>query len=118
MFNVRNGEKKYTAVLSGGVGINSNVTQRVDHVLSNYKLANVIEDNIVTDMLANHPNQGRSVTNFDILEARQCGEGTCKQESPFVIGTDAFSRYLRTITLCAQLQSARDGVNVPVVIAQ
>lgn len=113
MFNVRDGEKEYMAALNGGAGINSNVTQRADQVLSNYKLAKVIEDNNVAVMLANHPNQDRSVTNFDILEARDCEAGECKQENPFVIGTDAFSRYLRTMALCARLQSARDGVNMP-----
>jgi metal-dependent hydrolase (beta-lactamase superfamily II) len=118
VFNVRDGEKKYMAAINGGAGINSNVTQRAEQVLSNYKLAIVIENNNVSVMIANHPTQDRAVTNFDILEARDCQEGECKQQNPFVIGTEAFSRYLRTMALCTRLQSARDGVDMPDFIDQ
>ena len=113
MFNVKDGDKQYMAALNGGAGINSNVTLRADQVQSNYKLAKVVEENNVTVMIANHPNQDRTVINFDILEARDCEHGDCKQQNPFMIGNDAFSRYLRTMALCTRLQSAREGVDMP-----
>ncbi|KEF56658.1 uncharacterized protein A1O9_06847 [Exophiala aquamarina CBS 119918] len=83
-------QREYMAALNGGAGIKSNGTQWAAQV--NDKPAMVIEDNNVTVMLANHPNQDQSVTSFDILEARKCEDGECEQENPFVAGTDAFSR--------------------------
>lgn len=94
--------------MNGGAGIASNATAKEDQVESYAKLAAVAKEAGVDTLMANHQTQDRSLTNFDLLNARQCTEDGCVQENPFVIGTDAFVRYLEVQSLCVKVQAARD----------
>jgi hypothetical protein len=112
IFNVADHGKEMMAAINGGAGTATNVTWRAEQIRSNEKLAAAIEEYNVTVLLANHPTQDRAIANLDILDARVC-DGACGP-NPFVVGVDAYQRYLRTMSHCVALQSARDGIDLDV----
>ncbi|KAK4624618.1 hypothetical protein CLAFUW4_05324 [Fulvia fulva] len=109
IFPVQDHGAKHLAGMNGGAGIASNTTAKANQVESYAKLASISAEAGVDTLMANHQTQDRSLTNFDLLNARECDESGCKQENPYVIGTDAFVRYLQVQSLCVRVEAARDG---------
>lgn len=105
---------KHIAGMNGGAGISRNASTKENQIESYAKLATIAQATGVDTLLANHQTQDRSLTNFDLLKARQCVQHGCMQENPFVIGTEAFVKYLQVQSLCVRVQAARNGQDLTV----
>ncbi|KAK4499231.1 hypothetical protein PRZ48_009744 [Zasmidium cellare] len=108
IFPVTDHGEQHLAGMNGGAGIASNSSAKENQVESYAKLAAVAKEAGVDTLVANHQTQDRSLMNFDLLNARQCAANGCVQANPYVIGTDAFVRYLEVQALCVRVQAARD----------
>lgn len=108
IFNVADNGVPLMAAVNGGAGINRNLTWRAEQIRSNYKLADAVEEHNVTVLLGNHVLQDRTTYNSYILEDR-----AERLRNPYAIGTDPYVRYLKSMSLCTQLQTARSGLTLP-----
>lgn len=109
IFPVFDHGNKHLVGLNGGAGTASNASAKEDQIESLFKLAAVAEEAGVDTLLANHQTQDRSLTNFELLKVRQCVPRGCLQNHPFVVGTEAYVRYMQVQSLCARVQAARSG---------
>ncbi|KAF2165554.1 hypothetical protein M409DRAFT_55926 [Zasmidium cellare ATCC 36951] len=114
VFPVSDHGTPHIAGMNGVAGIASNASAKEDQIESYAKLAAAARETGVDTLIANHQTQDRSLTNFDLLNARQCAPDGCVQANPFVIGTDAFVRYLEIQALCARVQAARSDQSLSV----
>ncbi|GKT66372.1 beta-lactamase domain protein [Colletotrichum tofieldiae] len=100
---------EHTAGFYGGVGIPSSAAAKDQQIVSLNRFAGLGEKAGVDTLIANHQTQDRALYHFDLLEHRATGS-----ENPFVIGEDAFNRYLRVNAQCVRVKAARDGQNLQV----
>ncbi|KAF0317803.1 hypothetical protein GQ607_015008 [Colletotrichum asianum] len=98
---------EHTAGLYGGGGIPSTATDKENQINSFNRFADLATEAGVDTLVANHQTQDRSLYSFDLLDHRPAGG-----EHPFVIGTDAYDRYLRVMAQCVRVKAARDGQNL------
>ncbi|KAM0325138.1 hypothetical protein ACHAQA_007677 [Verticillium albo-atrum] len=107
IFSVYDNSSKHTAGFYGGVGIPRSATTKDQQVFSLNRFADLGKKAGVDTLIANHQTQDRALYHFDLLEHRAEGSG-----HPFIIGEDAFERYLRVNALCVRVKAARDGQNL------
>ncbi|PSN74479.1 Metallo-hydrolase/oxidoreductase [Corynespora cassiicola Philippines] len=103
----------HLAGIYGGGGIPSTASAKVDQVNSFNRFSNLAREVGADVLLSNHQTQDNSLWHFDLLKYRKCDAGGCNLPNPFVVGTDAYARYLVTMGLCVQLKAARDGQELP-----
>jgi hypothetical protein len=99
----------HIAAKYGGGGVPSNASAREDQISSYAKFSTQAELQGADTLIANHQTQDKSLYNFDVLKHRP---STATDQNPFVIGNEAYLRYLKTMGLCVRLQSAREGMNL------
>ncbi|KAK2611195.1 hypothetical protein N8I77_004561 [Diaporthe amygdali] len=104
IFNVYDEGVEHTAGFYGGVGIPSDASAKDQQIVSLNRFADLAMGAGVDTLIANHQNQDRALYHFDLLEHRPVGT-----DHPFVIGGDAFDRYLRVNGQCVRVKAARDG---------
>lgn len=104
IFKVYDNGVEHTAGFYGGVGIPSNASAKDQQIASLNRFADLAREAGVDTLIANHQNQDRSLYHFDLLDHRPDGA-----DHPFVIGGDAFDRYLRVNGQCVRVKAARDG---------
>lgn len=104
IFHIYDEGVEHTAGFYGGIGIPSNASAKDQQIASLNRFADLAKDAGVDTLIANHQTQDRSLYHFDLLEHRPEDAG-----HPFVIGRDAFDRYLRVNGQCVRAQAARDG---------
>lgn len=113
-FDVYDQGVPHVAALFGGGGIPSNASARADQVASYEKFAVQAALQRADTLVANHQTQDKAIYNFDLLRHRPCAGATCDYQNPFVIGNEAYLRYLKTMALCVRVQAARDGQTLSV----
>lgn len=104
IFKVYDGGVEHIAGFYGGTGIPSNASAKDQQIASMNRFADLAKEANVDTLIANHQNQDRSLYSFDLLDHRPDGG-----DHPFVIGGDAFDRYLRMNGQCVRVKAARDG---------
>ncbi|KAJ0336695.1 hypothetical protein COL154_013399 [Colletotrichum chrysophilum] len=104
IFKLYDNGVEHTAGLYGGGGIPSTATDKENQIKSFNRFADLATEAGVDTLVANHQTQDRSLYSFDLLDHRPAGG-----EHPFVIGTDAYDRYLRVMAQCVRVKAARDG---------
>ncbi|KAF4773746.1 hypothetical protein HER10_EVM0004092 [Colletotrichum scovillei] len=104
IFEVSDKGAKHVAGFYGGVGIPSSASAKDQQIVSLNRFADLAKEAGVDTLIASHQNQDRALYHFDLLDHRP--DGT---EHPFVIGTDAFNRYLKVNGQCVRVKAARDG---------
>jgi metallo-beta-lactamase class B len=104
IFKVYDDGVEHTAGFYGGTGIPSSAPAKDQQIASMNRFADLAEEANVDTLIANHQNQDRSLYHFDLLEHRMDGS-----DHPYVIGGDAFGRYLRMNAQCVRVKAARDG---------
>ncbi|KAH7405693.1 beta-lactamase-like protein [Phaeosphaeria sp. MPI-PUGE-AT-0046c] len=110
IFPVYEAGKRHNAGFYCGGGIPSSAADKTSQALSFQKFAKASRHAGVDVLLSNHQDQDQSVQNFDILDVRSCdASGACAIPNPFVIGTDAYLRYLKVMELCVRTMGARLG---------
>ncbi|KAK7935588.1 hypothetical protein PG985_001083 [Apiospora marii] len=97
---------RHVAGLYGGGGIPKNATTMGQQIQSFAKFAQAAPEIGADVLMSNHPGQDDALDNFDILDHRG-SEG-----NPFVIGTEAYVRYLQTMAMCVRIQAARLDYNL------
>ncbi|KAK8132238.1 hypothetical protein PG999_000411 [Apiospora kogelbergensis] len=98
---------RHVAGLYGGGGIPKSVSLKEQQIASFAKFASSAAARGADVLMSNHASQDDSLVNFDILDHRST-------ENPFVIGTDAYVRYLQTMAICVRVQAARLGETLSV----
>ena len=115
IFNVTDHGVQHTAAFFGGMGVPSNVSDKVDQMNSLQRFKELGLEAGADTLLANHQLQDRSIYHFDILRHRTCSDdGECDVANPFVIGTDAVARYWEVQDLCTRVYAARIGQDLPI----
>lgn len=104
---------RHTAGLFGGGGIPSAASAKVNQANSFRRFSEIAKEAGADVLMSNHQTQDGALWNFDLLRYRECGTEGCNMPNPFVVGTDTYVRYLTVMGLCARLQAARDGQNLP-----
>ncbi|UQC89017.1 uncharacterized protein CLUP02_14545 [Colletotrichum lupini] len=104
IFEVFDKGTNHVAGFYGGVGIPSSASAKDQQIMSLNRFADLAKKADVDTLIANHQNQDRALYHFDLLDHRP--DGT---QHPFVIGTDAFDRYLKVNRQCVRVKAARDG---------
>ncbi|KAK8039506.1 hypothetical protein PG993_007917 [Apiospora rasikravindrae] len=99
---------RHVAGLYGGGGIPKAAAAKEQQLASFAKFAEAAPEVGADVLMSNHPGQDDALDNFDILDHRG-GAG-----NPFVIGTDAYVRYLQAMAMCVRVQAARLGDNLSV----
>ncbi|GJD04123.1 betalactamase domain protein [Colletotrichum higginsianum] len=105
IFPIYDRGRAHTAGFYGGVGIPSAAAAKDQQIASLNRFADLRAEARVDTLIANHQTQDRALYHFDLLEHRRADD----PEHPFVIGGDAFERYLRVNALCVRVKAARDG---------
>jgi phosphoribosyl 1,2-cyclic phosphodiesterase len=95
---------KHTVGFFGGGGIPSSADAKTAQIQSFTKFANAADRANVDVLLSNHQDQDQAVQNFDILTNR-----AKSLPNPFVIGKDAYLRYLNVMQICVRVSAARVG---------
>ncbi|EKJ70211.1 hypothetical protein FPSE_09585 [Fusarium pseudograminearum CS3096] len=102
---------RHTVGFYGGGGIPSSAEAKSQQVQSFSKFSTVAQKLGADVLLSNHQDQDQSIQNFDIINAHQGGgmDGSHRGNfvNPFVIGVDAYSRYLKVMQTCVRVQVAR-----------
>ncbi|KZL63385.1 beta-lactamase domain protein [Colletotrichum incanum] len=109
IFSIYEHGVEHTAGFYGGVGIPSSAAAKDQQIVSLNRFASLGKEAGVDTLIANHQTQDRALYHFDLLEHRANGS-----EHPFVIGEDAFDRYLRVNAHCVRVKAARDGQSLQV----
>ncbi|KAL0938157.1 beta-lactamase domain protein [Colletotrichum truncatum] len=109
IFKVSDDGVEHMAGFYGGVGIPSKAADKDAQIVSLNRFADLGKEAGVDILIANHQTQDRALYHFDLLEHRPEGA-----EHPFVIGSDAFERYLRVNAQCVRVKAARDGQDLQV----
>jgi len=104
IFKVYDNGVEHTAGFYGGTGIPSAAAAKDQQIASMNRFADLAKEANVDTLIANHQNQDRSLYHFDLLDHRPDGG-----DHPYVIGGDAFDRYLRMNGQCVRVKAARDG---------
>ncbi|KAI3391179.1 hypothetical protein diail_7784 [Diaporthe ilicicola] len=104
IFKIYDEGVEHTAGFYGGIGIPKNASAKDQQITSLNRFADLAREAGVDTLIANHQTQDRALYHFDLLEHRPEGAG-----HPFVIGADAFDRYLRVNGQCVRVQAARVG---------
>ncbi|KAI1867815.1 uncharacterized protein JN550_006956 [Neoarthrinium moseri] len=99
----------HLAAIYGGGGVPSKAEAKDEQITSFEKFSNRARELGADVLLAPHQTQDGSLWKFDLLRHRPCGPYNCDEANPFVIGNDAYLRYLKTMEICVRLQAARDG---------
>ncbi|UZP37047.1 hypothetical protein NXS19_004863 [Fusarium pseudograminearum] len=111
LFDVYEHSDRHTVGFYGGGGIPSSAEAKSQQVQSFSKFSTVAQKLGADVLLSNHQDQDQSIQNFDIINARQGGsmDGSHRGNfvNPFVIGVDAYSRYLKVMQTCVRVQAAR-----------
>ncbi|KAH6648821.1 beta-lactamase-like protein [Truncatella angustata] len=108
-FNVYDHGSPHVAAIYGGGGVPSNASAKEEQIGSYEKFSNHAILRGADTLIANHQTQDKSLYNFDLLRHRPCGPSNCDEANPFVIGDEAYLRYLKTMALCVRVQAAREG---------
>jgi phosphoribosyl 1,2-cyclic phosphodiesterase len=95
---------KHMVGFFGGGGIPSAADAKTTQVQSFTKFANAADRANVDVLLSNHQDQDQAVQNFDILTNR-----AKSLPNPFVIGKEAYLRYLKVMQICVRVSAARAG---------
>jgi metallo-beta-lactamase class B len=106
--------RSHLAGLYGGGGVPSSADDKVIQMESFARFAELVEQQGADALLSNHVTQDRSLQNLEILAHRECGDGGdrnsgCNSRNPYVVGTDRFVRYLKTMSLCVEVTAARNN---------
>lgn len=95
---------KHMVGFYGGGGIPSKAQDKTSQVQSFTKFSNAADQANVDVLLSNHQDQDQSVQNFDILTNRDKD-----LQNPFIIGKQAYLRYLKVMQTCVRVSAARAG---------
>ncbi|TLD19816.1 hypothetical protein PspLS_09363 [Pyricularia sp. CBS 133598] len=95
--------EKHLAGFYGGGGIPAAVKAKDQQIASFEKFANKAMEKGADVLMSNHQTQDNAIYNFDVIAAG------ASATNPFVIGKDAYVRYLKTMSLCVRVKAARDG---------
>ncbi|KAK8070608.1 hypothetical protein PG997_010811 [Apiospora hydei] len=95
---------RHVAGIYGGGGIPKAAAAKEQQIASFAKFAQAAPGAGADVLMSNHPGQDDALNNFDILDHRSSAGG-----NPFVIGTDAYVRYLQAMAVCVRIQAARLG---------
>lgn len=116
-FDVYDAGEAHVAAVYGGGGIPANATAKDQQIASFAKFGDAAAARGADTLMAPHQTQDNALYNFDILRHRSAyvstnSSGTPK--NPFVLGSEAYQRYLKTMALCVRIDAARLGQNLSV----
>ncbi|PVI00652.1 Metallo-hydrolase/oxidoreductase [Periconia macrospinosa] len=105
-------QESHRVGLYGGGGIPRSAAAMVQQVNSWTRWSELSRAVGVDVLMSNHQTQDHSLWNLDLLRHRDCEGTQCNIPNPYVIGTDAYVRYSKVMSLCVQVQAARSGVSL------
>lgn len=105
VFRVADGERSHTAALFGGsiLLVNRIPTEGLQQYLQSLERFGAVTRQLGVDVeIQNHPLYDGFATKLEQLAARRAGD-----PHPFVVGTDAYQRFLTVMSECTNAQLAR-----------
>jgi metallo-beta-lactamase class B len=105
---------KHTVGFFGGLGLPRTAADQSTQIQSLQRFSQLSKRAPADVLMANHQLQDRSIYHFDILAHRECKGRKCNTPNPFVLGTEAHSRYFNVQALCVRTYGARLGLSLSV----
>ncbi|KAI0153798.1 beta-lactamase-like protein [Pestalotiopsis sp. NC0098] len=113
-FDVYDAGARHVAAVYGGGGVPSAADAKADQIASFGKFAEQAEARGADALIAPHQTQDNALYNFDLLRHRPYYTGGSTPANPFVLGNDAYLRYLKTMAFCVRIQAARLGQDLSI----
>jgi len=104
VFDVTDGSEKHVVGFFGGFGTPRSAEDKRTHIASMERFKSIVRDQHVDVLIANHQTQDQAIPKLEELRLRHAGD-----PNPYVIGTDAYLRYLSIQQECTRFAMAQQG---------
>lgn len=104
VFEVTDGAQNHTVGFFGGLGTPSTREGKMQLIASAESFKSVVRERNIDVLVANHQTQDQSIPKLEELRLRQPGD-----PNPYVLGSDAYIRYLSVQQECTRFAMAQQG---------
>lgn len=104
IFDVTDGGEKHVVGFFGGFGTPNDAEEKRMHIASMERFKSIVRDRNVDVLIANHQTQDQAIPKLEELRLRHPGD-----PNPYVIGAQAYVRYLSIQQECTRFAMAQQG---------